>query len=334
MLKQVTKKRSRVQLSESLKEASDSLSSQNDVPAQQVRKVKRIVSSKEESKEAVKQGATKVTQLANSKTKGANFELEKKSMHRIILWLRNDLRMHDNPVLNWAASQPKLAYKEVVPVFCFDPRFYDRRVEKYQTKKCGIIRTRFNIEAVNSLRESLEKIDSNLLVSHAKPEDFLLKLVAQSPMNTTVVFQQEICSEERKVEDKVIESLLKANKDINFVSLWGSTLHHIDDLPYNPLEYFPHVYGNFRKAQVNVKVRDLLPTPASGELPKLKSENATKDEMVAFKFLPGLEEFGFTKAEIEKKPDARACLKFEGSEESALTRLEDYVFKTRSVATY
>jgi hypothetical protein len=45
---------------------------------------------------------------------------------------------------------------------------------------------------------------------------------------------------------------LKANKDINFVSLWGSTLHHIDDLPYNPLEYLPHVYTSFRKANVDV----------------------------------------------------------------------------------
>jgi hypothetical protein len=49
-----------------------------------------------------------------------------------------------------------------------------------------------------------------LLVAHAKPEEFLLKLIAESPMNTTVVYQQEICSEERKVEDNVIETLQKA----------------------------------------------------------------------------------------------------------------------------
>ena len=107
-------------------------------------------------------------------------------------------------------------------------------------------------------------------MAHATPEDFLLKLIAESPMNTTVVYQQEICSEERKVEDTVIETLQKAQKEINFVSLWGSTLHHIDDLPYKPLEYFPHVYGNFRKAQVGVKVRELLPTPTKGELPSIE----------------------------------------------------------------
>jgi deoxyribodipyrimidine photo-lyase len=48
-------------------------------------------------------------------------------MHRVILWLRNDLRLHDNPVMNWAAKQ-KVEMKEVLPVYCFDPRFYDRTV--------------------------------------------------------------------------------------------------------------------------------------------------------------------------------------------------------------
>jgi len=124
----------------------------------------------------------------NSLAKGASFQLEKKEMHRIILWLRNDLRLHDNPVLNWAASQAKLAYKEVLPVYCFDPRFYDRQVQKYQTKKCGLIRTRFNIETVEALRNTLESIDSALFVAHAQPEDFLLKLLAESPMHTTVVY--------------------------------------------------------------------------------------------------------------------------------------------------
>jgi deoxyribodipyrimidine photo-lyase len=94
--------------------------------------------------------------VSNSLAKGANFNLDKGGMHRIILWLRNDLRINDNPVLHWAATHPKVAYKEVVPVYCYDPRFYDKYVQKYQTKKCGLIRTRFNIESVRALRTSLE----------------------------------------------------------------------------------------------------------------------------------------------------------------------------------
>ena len=54
----------------------------------------------------------------------------------------------------------------------FDPRFYDYRVKKYDIKKCGLVRTRFNLESVQSLRRELEQVGSQLLVAHEKPEDF------------------------------------------------------------------------------------------------------------------------------------------------------------------
>jgi len=43
---------------------------------------------------------------------------------RIILWLRNDLRLHDNYVINWAMKY-QTQNKEILPVFCFDPRIYN-----------------------------------------------------------------------------------------------------------------------------------------------------------------------------------------------------------------
>jgi len=51
-----------------------------------------------------------------------------KKMNRVILWLRNDLRMHDNYVFNWAMqTQLKSGQaKEIIPVFCFDPRIYNK----------------------------------------------------------------------------------------------------------------------------------------------------------------------------------------------------------------
>ena len=58
-------------------------------------------------------------------------------IHRIIVWFRNDLRVHDNYLLRAAtntvtrsnlknkASEGNHVRTEVLPVFCFDPRFYD-----------------------------------------------------------------------------------------------------------------------------------------------------------------------------------------------------------------
>jgi deoxyribodipyrimidine photolyase len=62
---------------------------------------------------------------------------------RVIVWLRNELRIHDNPLLQLGESCPDLDYKdtEVVPVFCFDPAFYTRTVKEYNIRKAGSIRT-------------------------------------------------------------------------------------------------------------------------------------------------------------------------------------------------
>jgi hypothetical protein len=50
-------------------------------------------------------------------------------------------------------------------------------------------------------------------------------------------------------------------------SVWGSTLHHIDDMPYNPKEYLPHIYGKFREKNAAVPVRQLVDSPKLNEMP-------------------------------------------------------------------
>lgn len=61
---------------------------------------------------------------------------------RVIVWLRNDLRMHDNYVLNRAMQIG--GKKEVVPVYSFDPRIYGEGAKtKYDTRKMGLLRSRF-----------------------------------------------------------------------------------------------------------------------------------------------------------------------------------------------
>ena len=73
-------------------------------------------------------------------------------MNRIILWLRNDLRVHDNAVLAWAMRNSH-ANSQVLPVFCFDPRFFTKSVpEVMMARKAGIHRTRFFLESVADMR--------------------------------------------------------------------------------------------------------------------------------------------------------------------------------------
>jgi deoxyribodipyrimidine photo-lyase len=114
-------------------------------------------------------------------------------------------------------------------------------------------------------------------------------------------------------------------------SVWGSTLHHLDDLPYNPKEYLPHIYGKFREKQAGVKVRPLVDAPKKGELvlPKVTCKVISE----ATVFLPSLENFGFSKSEASKADD-RACYDFKGGEDSALKRLQEYIHSNKSVALY
>ena len=64
---------------------------------------------------------------------------------QIILWFRNDLRLHDNEMFQQISEileqYPGMPF-EVVPVYCFDPRIYNEKT-KYESKKCGIHRARF-----------------------------------------------------------------------------------------------------------------------------------------------------------------------------------------------
>lgn len=106
-------------------------------------------------------------------------------MHRIILWLRNDLRMHDNQVLRFAVG--KHQNTQVLPVFCFDPRSYDDTVSKFGgTRKAGVHKTRFDIESVLCLRKNLQSIGSGLLVTREKPEVFFPKLLQANAKHTIV----------------------------------------------------------------------------------------------------------------------------------------------------
>jgi hypothetical protein len=98
-------------------------------------------------------------------------------------------------------------------------------------------------------------------------------------------------------------------------------LHHIDDLPYDPHTYFPHVYGHFRKKQADVKVRPLLPDPKKGDLAMIDIDQAEDIEKAALDYMPSLkDDFGFSEQEIQDsaKTDKRQFYKFKGGEEAGL----------------
>ena len=207
-------------------------------------------------------------------------------MHRVICWMRNDLRIHDNPVLNWATKRAKIPNTQILPVYCFDPRFYEQQVPQFSARrKCGIHRTKFNIEAVADLRQNLRKLGSDLLVAHDTPENFIPKLIDQEK-HTTLVFQSETCSEEIEVQTALEKQIGKLDSSFEVVEQWGATLKHYNDIPDNLYVRFPQSYTAFMSKTKDCKVHLPLKSPEYGQLPRVEPQNEEMEK--ALNFLPDL----------------------------------------------
>lgn len=76
--------------------------------------------------------------------KSARLAGDEASSGRTIVWFRNDLRLHDHEVLASAAKDPS---REIVPVYCFDPRHFGS-LRQTGLKKTAVFRARFLLESV------------------------------------------------------------------------------------------------------------------------------------------------------------------------------------------
>lgn len=107
---------------------------------------------------------------------------------RVVVWFRNDLRLADNYVIKraeaLAAADPGV---EVLPVYCFDPRCFERSA--WGSPKTGAHRARFLRECVADLQSNLRLIGSDLLVVVGKPEEVIAPLVLGDGKTTVVLTQ-------------------------------------------------------------------------------------------------------------------------------------------------
>ena len=86
----------------------------------------------------------------------------------IILWYRNDLRIHDHQPLHKALK----ANAQIIPIYCLDPRQFSKT--NFGFPKTGIFRAKFLLESLVDLRNSLQKLGSNLVIFKEKPEIAIL----------------------------------------------------------------------------------------------------------------------------------------------------------------
>ena len=126
---------------------------------------------------------------------------------KILVWFRNDLRLHDNEVLVDAVAKSD----SILPVYFFDPRYFEYTEEGKIIP--GNSRVQFLIESVAALRESLKKLGGNLLIIEGKPEDHLPKLVEQYEI-AEVYHHREVATKETDISSNVEDILWK-------IKTWG-----------------------------------------------------------------------------------------------------------------
>jgi len=262
-----------------------------------------------------------------------------------VQWFRHgDLRLHDNPALTRTIDLAKKENSEegIVPMFCFDPRvFGNGATSEFGSLKCGARRAKFVIESVEDLRKSLEEKGSGLLVAHGKPEDVFEDMFQGACQNIVprVICQEEVASEEKKVNKKVNSVLKRLQKDSTLEYIWGSTMYDPETLPFEDGLYgMPDTFTPFRnKVEKKCEIGKPLPTPGKAQLKMADALKSTlpNKKTCSLSYLPTLAELGYTQEQIqEAEYDSRSVMTFKGGESAALARVKDYIWTKDLLKVY
>jgi deoxyribodipyrimidine photo-lyase len=230
-------------------------------------------------------------------------------MKRILLWYRNDLRLHDHEALSAAIATSDL----IIPVYCFDPRQFGKTA--FGFPKTGGFRAQFLLESVANLRCNLQALGSDLVVRWGEPEKIIPELIA--PWKIDAVYaHQDVAREEVDVEEAVKDAIA-----IPLQLFWGATLVHPEDLPF-AIAHLPDLFTRFRKqVESHWQVRDCFLMPS--QLPSLPRDLNCGE-------LPDWEQLGLRSPER----DRRAQMQFVGGETAGLARMQDYIWTTDCLRVY
>jgi deoxyribodipyrimidine photo-lyase len=228
---------------------------------------------------------------------------------KILVWFRNDLRLHDNEVLVEAIAKSD----EILPVYCFDPRQFEFTI--HNTIKTGALRAQFLIESVAALRSCLQKFGGDMLIFNGKPEEILPDLVNEYEI-AEVYHHREVAGEETAVSTAVEDLLWK--QKVNLKHFIGHTLYNKEDLPF-PIKDIPDVFTQFKKkTERDALVKPCFLTPKTINFVKVNNWGV----------LPSLNELVIN----ENIKNVTENIDFKGGEQEALKHLDDFLHVGEDIA--
>src|ERR1700742_1119860 len=99
------------------------------------------------------------------------------SERTILVWFRNDLRIHDNEILLEAVRKAD----KILPVYCFDPAYFVKNISG--NPKTGSLRARFLLESVADLKQNLQTLGGDLVIRIGNPAIIIPQLAEQYKVN-------------------------------------------------------------------------------------------------------------------------------------------------------
>ncbi len=227
------------------------------------------------------------------------------SERTILVWFRNDLRIHDNEILLEAVRKAD----KVLPVYCFDPYYFQQTASG--ATKTGSFRARFLLEAVADLRKNLQGYGAELIIRMGNPAEIIPQLSEQYQVNE-VYHHREVAYEETAKSEEVEAALWKLR--LNLKHFIGHTMYHKEDLPF-PIKDIPDSFAVFKKkVERDSNVRPSVSTPEHIYIPEITDAGE----------LPTLQQLGLNEA----VDDVRATNYFQGGETAALVQLHKYFSKS------
>ena len=229
---------------------------------------------------------------------------------RILIWFRNDLRLHDNPALHKALRDSD----KLVAVYCFDKRLLLKN--SFNWCRTGNFRLKFLIESIHSLQQNIAAHGGELILTIGHPEDEIARIASLYKVKS-VYYNSEPCSEERAIEFNLQKKLNELK--IDWSNHWHGTLVDKEDLPFS-IKNLPSVFTKFRH-QIELECTFPAPVPTERDLHTLGESEVSLDQIRAH-------------VDHEIQLDERRVMHFVGGEQSALSRLNEFIWQTNAIATY
>ncbi|MDN7124915.1 DASH family cryptochrome [Pseudidiomarina sp. 1APP75-32.1] len=172
--------------------------------------------------------------------------------HRVgIVWLQNELRTDDNPLLCKAAAE----CQQLIVLYCANPKWFD--ANRYGLRSIGERRWRFIWESLTNLDALLQQLGQQLLVLPQSPLHAIAELITAH--NVDALYY----AEHPGVYERTYAELLKRRYPLlQHHAVCSQSLWEQQQLPFT-LADLPDSFSKFRRQLEQNDLRDAIPAPLS-----------------------------------------------------------------------